>query len=296
MITHKLCPSLVGRELGVHVVGAGGNGSQMLTGLARMHISLRAVGHPGLRLSLYDPDVITDANVGRQLFSPADVGQHKSRVLINRINCYYGLSWVANTSMWDGGLVPDLLIGCVDSIASRRTLAKASFDYWLDLGNLDRTGQVILGRKPHRHDKPDSTRPLTFFELNPELLRGKVKEDNAPSCSLAAALERQDLFINQAVTTWALHLLWSFIRNGETAIQGYYVNLESGRVQSIPIPTHEPATQTEKTKPAANLRPARRNRPRALARQRPAARRRRPRHAPKQRRNPPLRRKARAKA
>lgn len=49
------------------------------------------------------------------------------------------------------------------------------------------------------------------------------------------ALERQDLFINQTIATFALQLLWSFIRNGGLDIHGYFINLESGRVSPLPI-------------------------------------------------------------
>jgi hypothetical protein len=73
--------------------------------------------------------------------------------------------------------------------------------------------------------------------INP---RGKIIEDNAPSCGLAAALERQDLFINQSVATFALQLLWSFIRSGELIHQGYFINLTAGRVTPIPIPQPKP--------------------------------------------------------
>ena len=71
-----------------------------------------------------------------------------------------------------------------------------------------------------------------------------MKEDNAPSCSLAEALERQDLFVNQTVTTFALQLLWKFIREGGLDIHGYFINLESGRVSPLPIKDHATAYAT----------------------------------------------------
>ena len=52
----------------VNLIGAGGTGSQVLTCLARLDVTLRALGHPGLFVTLYDPDIVTDANIGRQLF------------------------------------------------------------------------------------------------------------------------------------------------------------------------------------------------------------------------------------
>jgi len=53
----------------VNLIGAGGTGSQVLTCLARLDVTLRALGHPGLFVTLYDPDIVTDANIVR-LFRP----------------------------------------------------------------------------------------------------------------------------------------------------------------------------------------------------------------------------------
>ncbi len=254
---HKLDRTILERgvPLQITVVGMGGNGSQMLTGLARMHLALQAVGHPGLQVTAYDPDIVTEANIGRQLFSPSDLGRFKSTVLIHRINTFFGLAWKAENILWrqSVSVTPHFLIGCVDTIAARRDLARSHYYYWLDLGNRDRTGQVVLGRHPRIEAiQYDATRPQTFFELFPELNRGRIKEDNTPSCSLAGALERQDLFINQSVVTWALHLLWNFLRNGQTAIHGYYINLESGKTVPIPIqPPPVPAKPVPKSRKSA---------------------------------------------
>ncbi len=240
MIKHYLHKDLVGQKIEVHLVGAGGNGSQVLTGLARMHLALRALGHPGLGVEVFDPDRVTEANLGRQLFSPADVGQYKANVLVHRLNCFFGLDWEARPGMYSNRQHIDLVIGCVDSIASRRKIHQAgSCHYWLDLGNRARTGQVILGAPPAKDNRLDETRPRTFFELNPELNRGQIREDqDTPSCSLAEALEKQDLFINQTVATFGLQLLWSFLHQGYTTLNGYFINLESGRVTPMPIAPH----------------------------------------------------------
>ena len=62
----------------VNLIGAGGTGSQVLTCLARLDITLRALGHPGLFVTLYDPDIVTESNIGRQLFSPS-TERHQAR-------------------------------------------------------------------------------------------------------------------------------------------------------------------------------------------------------------------------
>ena len=63
----------------VLVAGAGGTGSQVITNLARMSVALQALGHPGLHLTAFDPDTVTEANIGRQLFSETELGIKASR-------------------------------------------------------------------------------------------------------------------------------------------------------------------------------------------------------------------------
>lgn len=43
----------------VHVIGAGGTGSQVATNLARWDMALRALGHPGLHVTVFDPDTVS---------------------------------------------------------------------------------------------------------------------------------------------------------------------------------------------------------------------------------------------
>ena len=235
---HKIDSELLRREVRIDVAGAGGSGCHMVNGLTRLHLSLLALGHPaGLSVTLWDDDKVTEANIGRQLFAPGDVGHYKSTILINRINAYYGLKWVsAQERLKRQSLKTDFLVGCVDTKIARRDfhrIFQARYPrYWLDLGNDACTGQVILGESVQV--KPNLVRLPAVTELFPKQLNGK-KEDAAPSCSLAVALERQELFINQAVATFALNLLWRLFRFGEIDHHGYFVNLECGVATPLPI-------------------------------------------------------------
>lgn len=83
--------------ISVNLIGAGGTGSQMLTALARMSHALTELNHAGLSVRLWDDDVITEANLGRQLFAESELGLYKSVALINRINRFFGTSWKADT-------------------------------------------------------------------------------------------------------------------------------------------------------------------------------------------------------
>lgn len=79
----------------VSVIGAGGTGSQVVTGLARMSVALQALGHLGLHVTVFDPDTVTEANIGRQLFSETELGLNKAVALVTRINRFFGYAWEA---------------------------------------------------------------------------------------------------------------------------------------------------------------------------------------------------------
>ena len=79
----------------VFIIGAGGTGSQVITNLARMDTALQASGHPGLHVTLFDPDTVTQANIGRQLFSETELGMNKAIAAVTRINRFFGTAWMA---------------------------------------------------------------------------------------------------------------------------------------------------------------------------------------------------------
>lgn len=58
----------------VNLIGAGGTGSKVLTALMEMNHSLMALGHAGLKVRLWDDDVVTEANLGRQRFASSETG------------------------------------------------------------------------------------------------------------------------------------------------------------------------------------------------------------------------------
>ena len=146
----------------VNVIGAGGTGSQVITSLARMDLALRRLGHPGLFVRVYDPDRVSESNIGRQLFSEADLGLNKAQCLITRINRFFGNDWTAIPQYYPqkkDNLFANLFITCTDSKNSRIKLSKQlkayrsnnsyrdyyTHLYWKDYGNDQKTGQVIVG-------------------------------------------------------------------------------------------------------------------------------------------------------
>jgi PRTRC genetic system ThiF family protein len=244
----------------VNLIGAGGTGSRMLTELARMNHSLIALGHAGLQVNLFDDDIITTANQGRQLFADAEVGLQKAVALINRSNRFFGTNWKAVTEQFSTANLKSLpnqgraniYISCVDTVSARFDIATALQDcaghnnwernkslYWLDIGNARNTGQGVLStivqiKQPNSNlYKTVSNLPMVTEEFR-ELLQAQI-DNNEPSCSLAEALEKQDLFINSALANMGASLLWKLFREGMTPHRGFFLNLANFRSEPIAV-------------------------------------------------------------
>jgi PRTRC genetic system ThiF family protein len=241
----------------VNLIGCGGTGSQVLNSLARMNAALIRLGHPGLYVRAIDPKTVTDANMGRQLFSPADVDEYKSVVLIGRINRFFQSDWEAIPELYDskaGIAQANITISCVDSGKARVAVIdgighkgkKAYYYqepweqtyYWMDFGNMQDRGQVVLGtlKEIQRFGKSEficrQVLP-TIDKLHPEILVDNKDDDQGPSCSLAEALNKQDLFINTNLANMGMAILWKMFRELHIKSHGLYLNLST--MVSTPI-------------------------------------------------------------
>jgi PRTRC genetic system ThiF family protein len=209
------------------------------------------LGGSPFNILLQDPDVVSQANLARQVFCEADIGQSKAQVLAQRAMAFFGIEVEAETEKFTGftpmyGMSQferTLVVGCVDNITARRQFEQVCkpgvYDrhqgggkdeikypgtYWLDLGNSMDSGQVVLGG----HGLP------SVFDVLPQLKTMRDPKD-LPSCSMAESLARQDLFINSTLATLAGQLLWQLMRKGGLNHHGFFVNLNQGRVAPIEI-------------------------------------------------------------
>lgn len=238
-LEHRIPSAMLTRPWKVVVVGAGGTGSAFLPSLARLHHAMIELGHPGgIQCTVYDDDTVSEANVGRQGFYPNDVGQYKALLMVNRLNNLMGTNWEAVPRRVDPGayLSADIVVGCVDSRRARHTIVQAAtrgtVHYYLDCGNETDRGQVVLGE--FGKARPD--RLPHVGDLFPDLLNAENdKGDDAPSCSMADALRKQSLVINQAISVQAFNLLWTLFRTGSLSYSAVFVNLATGRTNPVPI-------------------------------------------------------------
>lgn len=242
---HYLPARLDNREINILLVGCGGNGAQMLMGLASLDTALRAISSRSLQVTVVDDDIVTEANLGRQPFYRCDLGNSKARTLTERINLAHGLAWRAVHGRAPADVAPhgyDMIITCVDTASARRAIGAALVDdlrivpaYWMDLGNRATDGQFLIGKPcPAGGGKPD--RLPTVLEYFPELADESVPDDDTPSCSVAEALERQSLFVNRVIASHALALLFELLGRGSIGHAGAFINLASGQAVPIPLP------------------------------------------------------------
>lgn len=243
----------------INLIGCGGNGSLMLTNLARLNHVLLELGHVGIHVKVTDPDIVENTNIGRQAFSPADIGRSKAIVSVERINQYFGFTWQAEqTDKLD--LKANIIISAVDDykvknkinqmIRSFHSYYKKITDpkhsgkywnslqshttpyYWLDMGNTRDSGQVVLGTILH---SKNSTSLPTIKKLFSNLRKYESKKQQGLSCSVAQSLLEQDLFINSAITNFAAELLSKLLRDKIIQFHGCFVNLSKFKVNPILI-------------------------------------------------------------
>lgn len=245
----------------VNLIGAGGTGSKVLTALMEMSHSLVELGQAGLQVRLWDDDIITEANLGRQRFAPSETGLYKSVALINRVNRFMGTNWKAETQKFErnllGGLPENarstIFITCVDNVQTRFEVAEMlkamskqrrtnrnEPKYWMDFRNSRDTGQVILSTigiiKQPASEKYETVAslPMVTDEFG-ELLKHSEQADDTPSCSLAEALEKQDLYINATLAQMGCSLLWNMFRYGIIENRGFFLNLKNFHTQPLKV-------------------------------------------------------------
>ena len=233
------------------VIGAGGTGSKVITELGQLDSTMRALGHVGFNVKVFDGDRVSESNVGRQLFSPADIGLNKGQVIIGRVNRFFGLSWEAVPHMWTGAQQDSYLhhtvyISAVDSAAARKLIAarlqrSPGGVYWLDTGNTSTTGQAILGllgkegiQQPKGITNTVPALP-TVTDLYPDIGENDTSDLQGPSCSVRESIERQSLPINRWVSTCVFQLLWQGLRKGYLTHHGAFVNSDTMTVRPLPI-------------------------------------------------------------
>ena len=228
------------------LIGCGGTGSHVLSGLAQLNQMRLQLNLIPIHVTAYDPDIVTERNIGRQLFSPADINKNKAVLLIERINRFYGYSWSAMPERFNGeNKSMNIVISCVDTVKSRKEIhtfimkGYHSFSeknyYWMDIGNNKTTGQIFLSTPMYKRKNTKRKDPNwlpTIFDEYPNL----VDEQTDYTCDVEFnPYNQQSLFINKMMATYACIMLTDLLTYYNLTYRGIFVNLSDLSIKKIPI-------------------------------------------------------------
>lgn len=244
-------------RVNITLVGVGGTGSHIASGLASLALELEERGI-STAITFIDPDRVEKKNVGRQLFAPAEVGLFKAEAVAKRLNTVYGLKIGAacrainkrDTFVVPGAL--NVVIGTVDNFAARKLIAQhvdAAKDnlFWVDAGNEYSNGQVLIGNcssreafkrglglgLSHHLPAPHIVYPdlIQTTKRKAKMIK-KKKQERDPSCAELAAEGLQGLFVNRMAAAWSLAMLSDLLLLRELKYFGVAFDLEWGGVKT----------------------------------------------------------------
>ena len=206
------------------ILGAGGTGGHLFDFVARLAYGMNAdPTRPDLHLTLIDGDEVEEKNLLRQNFTLDDLGENKAEALAYRYKDQMDVSTNVITSfftkpseitdLFDKEADFNVIVGAVDNHYARylieQSMVETKDEYnavWVDSGNGDRFGQVIVSGSEAvlqvdkiREFVPDAPAPKSPFELYPESFMdfsGTNGDVTQLSCELSAISAPQNIATN----------------------------------------------------------------------------------------------------
>lgn len=242
----------------IALVGCGGTGSHLAQSLARLVAHVRETHGRTIDLLLFDGDRVERRNVGRQLFSLGELGQNKAQTLAARFSAAFGLRINAIPTMATAELLGryapawgriGLLIGAVDQAAGRIALHQAlqhGWHLWLDSGNHERSGQVVIGTSVRRRDLQDALKLggiCTALPAPSLVYPDLVLPPSAPArpeqaCAQAMQDNVQSLMLNQMMAAIAAEYVAKLVLQQRITTFETVVDLDTLAMRSTPITAH----------------------------------------------------------
>jgi len=233
------------------VVGLGGTGSHLARNLARLLVHRRQNRRSVPELVFVDPDIVEEKNIGRQLFSPAELHQPKAVALARRYNYALGLEIQAISEPLDAKKhigQNAVICGCVDNHHARQEIARAEGHMWIDAGNEFDHGQVVIGNTSdwdvvfrgldRGREKHSSVLPNAGL-LFPSLLESEAKDEVVEaqlSCAEQVARGEQDLYINDFMANLVTHYVYQLLnREAITSFVSFVSLKPCVSVRSVPF-------------------------------------------------------------
>ena len=213
----------------IFVLGCGGTGSYVVANLSRL---LYAMDSPPT-LTLIDGDVVEEKNLLRQHFIEYDLGKNKASVLAERYSEVFGIeinsieeeikesAHLYRVMSGTGReATSSIIIGCVDNNASRKMihefantkLSRKDNLFWVDCGNEEASGQVVLGSKISLTCKNEKTFNMPFVtEIYKEMLSDESQFNSDLSCAERAISAPQNMMTNVTAANIAMNCVQSIL-------------------------------------------------------------------------------------
>ena len=238
---------LFNKPINIALIGAGGSGSQIAVELFQMDSLLRSLsnGVVHLNVTIFDGDEVSLFNCGRQSYYLGDVGHNKAEVLTNRFNMFGQTQWQFRKEYFNPKNANtltnfDFLITAVDKAKFRVDLGEsfAALDtpshlLWIDVGNGKHDGQCVMGNAIASKGK---FKLPNVYDLYGSMLKNiDDADEDTPSCSTQAALEKQDFGVNRAVSAQATQLILQLLRYGKISHHGSFIDVLTGTTQPLKI-------------------------------------------------------------
>lgn len=256
-----IIPGGENRLIRLVLVGCGGTGSWLSSGIARLAWELQRIGRK-VEVQFWDFDRIEAQNVSRQCFSPCEVSMYKAEVLALRYAAAWGVEITSYLQPFDPRrLEPGVhsystyhqrpltvLLGAVDNATARRTIATALENndqhapcvWWIDAGNSQASCQVLIGS----HNQPKELQHAFNLSCNalpspilqhPELLQPLPEElpdvSARMSCAELVAANVQSVTINKLAASLAEDALIRLL-TGKLPYFAAYADQESCTVRA----------------------------------------------------------------
>jgi PRTRC genetic system ThiF family protein len=223
-------PLLVGpKPFHFIVIGAGGTGGYLIPYLCRMIAAVNDTQHS---VTIVDGDIVEEKNCKRQNFILADIGENKAKIMATR----YGTAFGVNMMYVDKYLETDeelmaicnsnpgtpVIIGCVDNNKTRQVIHtwfknQCYNQIWIDSGNEEWFGQVVLGYNSISRIKTGSNEPYPFYcppvtERYPEIMEDTTAKFNSElSCAERSISAPQSIMANVMAATCIMNIINSMI-------------------------------------------------------------------------------------
>jgi PRTRC genetic system ThiF family protein len=234
------------------IVGCGGTGAQVARIVARIVYDMRRARLHTSRVTLIDPDIVEEKNVGRQLFTAADAafGLPKAEIVARRLNTALGLdiAWIAEPVSAEKHLDrygAQLIVSCVDNHLARSELHQAS-GVLIGAGNHRDGGQVVIGNTTdadliRRHiDGRNGKYSYLPKEgvIFPALLEPEPpSETPEPNISCAELVQRreQNVLINDWMACVVGQYVYALLHRQPIRTFTSFISLDGMSVRSLPI-------------------------------------------------------------